>query len=129
CADGAAYERQALRNDPDFLPAKAQLAQDLLRLGEETEGWKLTQAVQKEDAYDVQAYNLVALHDTMAKFTSITNRDFLVRMSVHEAAVYGPQVLALLSQAKSNLSAKYGLEPRRPVIVEIFPEQKDFAVR
>jgi predicted Zn-dependent protease len=128
-AEGADYQRRALQHDSDYLPAKAQLGQDLLRLGEETEGWKLAQQVQKEDGYDVQAYNLAALHDTMAKFTTLTNRDFLVRMSRHEAAVYGPQVLALLSQARSNLCAKYGLEPRRPVIIEIFPEQKDFAVR
>src|SRR5207249_372897 len=122
-------QRQALRHDPNYLPAKAQLAQDLLRLGEEAEGWALAQQVLKEDAYDVQAFNLAALHDTMAKFTTLTNRDFLVRMSRPEATVYGPQVLSLLTQARSNLCAKYGLEPRRPVIIEIFPEQKDFAVR
>jgi len=88
--EGAARQRRALEFDPDYLPAKAQLAQDLLRLGEETEGWQLAQQVQKADAYDVQAYNLAALHDTMAKFTTLTNRDFVVRMGSHEAAVYGP---------------------------------------
>ena len=35
-SQGAAHQRQALRFDPDFLPAKAQLAQDLLRLGSRT---------------------------------------------------------------------------------------------
>src|SRR5437867_8357288 len=69
-AEGAAYQRLVLEHDPDYLPAKAQLAQDLLRLGDETEGWKLAQEVQKLDAYDVEAYNLVTLHDTMAKFAT-----------------------------------------------------------
>jgi tetratricopeptide (TPR) repeat protein len=128
-AEGAAHQRQALANELDYLPAKAQLAQDLLRLGDEVKGWRLAQEVQKRDAYDVQAYNLANLHDVMAKFTTLTNRDFLVRMGSHEAAVYGPQVLALLSQAHSNLCTKYSLEPKRPTIVEVFPEQKDFAVR
>ena len=128
-AEGAAHQRRALANDPDYLPAKAQLAQDLLRLGEEGEGWSLAQEVQKRDAYDVQAYNLANLHDVMAKFTTLTNGDFLVRMGKQEATIYGPQVLALLSQAHSNLCAKYGLQPQRPTIVEVFPEQKDFAVR
>jgi len=65
----------------------------------------------------------------MGKFATLTNRDFLVRMGAHEAAVYGWRVLELLSQARSNLCAKYGIEVKRPTIVEVFPEQKDFAVR
>jgi tetratricopeptide (TPR) repeat protein len=127
--EGAAHQREALSFDPDYLPAKAQLAQDLLRLGDEADGWKLAQEVQKQDAYDVGAYNLATLHDTMAKFTTLTNQDFLVRMNSHEAAVFGDSVLGLLEEARKNLSAKYGFEPKRPTIVEIFHEQKDFAVR
>jgi tetratricopeptide (TPR) repeat protein len=128
-AEGAAHQRQALQYDPDYLPAKAQLAEDLLRLGQEAEGWKLAQEVQKKDAYDVQAYNLVSLHDKMSGFATLTNGDFLVRMTRHEAAVYGQQALQLLGQARSNLCAKYGIELQRPTIVEIFADQKDFAVR
>jgi tetratricopeptide (TPR) repeat protein len=127
--EGADHQRQALKFDPDYLPAKAQLAQDLLRLGNETEGWALAEAVQKQDGYDVEAYNLATLHDTMKKFTAVTNADFIVRMSSPEAALYGPRVLDLLTRAKSNLVVKYGFEIQRPTIVEVFPEQKDFAVR
>ena len=128
-AEGAAHQRQALQMDSDYLLAKAQLAQDLLRLGEEAEGWKLASEVQKQDGYDVEAYNLANLHDLMGKFATLTNGDFLVRMSRHEAAVYGDQVLELLTQARSNLCAKYGMDVKRPTFVEIFPEQKDFEVR
>lgn len=127
--EGAAHQRQALKFDPDYLPAKAQLAQDLLRLGEETEGWRLADEVQKEDGYDVAAYNLTTLHDTMAKFATLTNQEFIVRLSRHEADVYGPRVLELLGQARRVLCAKYGVELKRPTVVEVFPEEKDFAVR
>ncbi len=128
-AEGAAHQRQALQFDEQYLPAKAQLAQDLLRLGEEAEGWRLAEAVQKEDGYDVEAFNLATLHETMGRFATLTNAGFLVRMSRHEAALYGPRALDLLERAKTNLCAKYGLELQRPTIVEVFPEQKDFAVR
>ena len=127
--EGAAHQRQALAFDPDYLPAKAQLAQDLLRLGEEVEGWRLAAEVQKQDAYDVEAYNLVNLRATMSKFSALTNQDFIVRMSRPEAAVYGTRVLELLEQARSTLCAKYGIEVKRPTIVEVFSSQKDFAVR
>lgn len=127
--DGAARQREALDFDPKFLPAKAQLASDLLRLGEEAEGWELAQQVHETDAYDVAAFNLVTLHDTMVGFTTLTNEHFVVRMSQHEAAVYGPRALALLERARTRLTAKYDATLASPTIVEIFPQQKDFGVR
>ncbi len=127
--EGAAYQRTALRLAPDCLPAKAQLAQDLLRLGDEAEGWKLVQQVHESDGYDVEAYNLATLHDTMGNFATVTNADFQVRMSAAEARIYGERALNLLGCAKSNLTQKYGIRLDQPALVEIFPEQKDFAVR
>ncbi|MBI5772275.1 MAG: tetratricopeptide repeat protein [Verrucomicrobia bacterium] len=128
-AEGAACQRRALRFDESFTPAKAQLAQDLLRLGEETEGWELAEAVNKEDGYDVGAYNLVTLKDTMDKFQTLTNEHFILRMSAREAGIYGQEVLALLERARATLTEKYGFQLTTPTTVEIFPEQKDFAVR
>ncbi len=128
-AEGAAMQRQALKFDPDYLPAKAQLSQDLLRLGEEDEGWRLAEEVQRQDGYDVTALNLVTLRDTLAGFQTLTNDHFVVRMTATEAALYGARVLELLEQARTRLGARYGLELPRPVQIEIFAEQKDFAVR
>ncbi len=128
-AEGAAHQRRALEFDPDYLPGKSQLAEDLLRLGEEAEGWQLAEQVQRQDGYDVEAFNLATLHDTLGKFVTLTNRDFLVRMSRLEAEVYGVRVLGLLGRAKTNLCGKYGVKLGQPILVEIFPEQKDFAVR
>lgn len=128
-AEGADHQRQALKFEPGFLPAKAQLAQDLLRLGDTAEGWRLAQEVHDADAYDVTAFNLATLHDTMGRFQVLTNRDFIVRMSAKEAAIYGERVLALLDRAKRQLAPKYGLALDHPITVEIFPEYKDFGVR
>ena len=128
-AEGAASQRKALEFDPDYLPAQIQLAQDLLRLGEEAEGWKLAKGVYEKDGYDVVAYNLVNLHDTIGQFATLTNGHFILRMSKHEAAVYGEQALKLLERARTTLCAKYGIDLDRPTVVEIFPNQKDFGVR
>ncbi|MFM1767960.1 MAG: hypothetical protein RJA22_489 [Verrucomicrobiota bacterium] len=128
-AEGAACQRQALAFDAGHLPAKAQLASDLLRLGQEEEGWRLAGEVQAADGYDVQAFNLSNLRDHMAKFATLTNTHFIVRMATNEAALYGAEVLALLERARTTLCAKYGLELQAPTIVEIFPDPKDFGVR
>lgn len=128
-AEAAAALRQSREFDPNYLPATAELAQSLLRLGEEAEGWSLAQHVHERDDYDVEAYNLVTLRDTMSKYATLTSDDFVVRMASQEVAVYGPRVLDLLRRARATLTEKYGAELARPTYVEIFADQKDFAVR
>jgi tetratricopeptide (TPR) repeat protein len=129
-AEGSALQREALKWDPDFLAAKAQLANDLLRLGgHDDEAWKLADEVQKADPYDVVAYNLTTLHDAIAHFQTLNSEHFLVKMDPKEATIYGADVLALLERAHDTLTKKYGLQPKEKTIVEIFPDQKDFAIR
>ena len=106
-----------------------QLAEDLLRLGQDDAGWALAESVHSNDQYDVTAYNLSVLHDEMDKFATLTNDHFIVHMSQHEAGLYGDQVMDLLSRARETLTRKYSVELTQPTVVEIFPEQKDFAVR
>ncbi len=128
-AESAERQRQALKFDPAFIPAKMQLAQDLLRLGQDDEGWKLVDEVQKADPYDVVAFNLTTLHDRIAKFQTVKSEHFLLRMDPQEAAIYGQDALALLEKAHATLTKKYGLELKQQTIVEIFSDQKDFAIR
>ncbi len=127
--EGAARQRQSLKFDPNYLPAKIQLAEDLLRLGDEKESWVLAGEVNKKDPYNVEAYNLVHLHDAVSAFETLSADGLLVRMDKREAALYGDKVLNLLRQARSKLCEKYGFEPNGPVVVELFPSQQDFAVR
>lgn len=127
--EAAAYQYAAIARDPTYLPAKSQLAQDLLRLGQETEGWQLAKAVNEADGYDVLAYNLNALHDTLAKFSTLENEHFVLRMDAREARLYGDRALALLNRARATLGEKYGFQLDDQVTVEIFPQQKDFAIR
>jgi tetratricopeptide (TPR) repeat protein len=128
-AEGSKYQIQALKFDAGYLPARVQLAQDLLRLGDEEQGWRLAKQVHEQDGYDVTAYNLVTLHDSMEKYKTISDAEFTVRMAEREADIYGDRALALLHRAKTRLSQKYGMALARPTVVEIFAKQNDFAVR
>ncbi|RIK77533.1 MAG: hypothetical protein DCC68_17155 [Planctomycetota bacterium] len=128
-AEGASYQRQALGYDAAYLPAKLQLAQDLLRLGDEDSGWKLADAVFDENNYDVVAHNLATLRDRLTKFTTLERDGIVVRMETQEAAIYGDRVVDLLVRAKRELCAKYDVALSGPTFVEIFPRQQDFAIR
>ncbi len=128
-AEGAARQRQALNLAGDYLPAKVQLCQDLLRLGEEAEGWRLADDVYQNDGYNVLAFNLVTLNENLSRFRTLEDDDFLIRMDAREADIYGHRVVELLHRAKKTLCEKYDVKLDGRVTVEIFPEQKDFAVR
>ncbi len=128
-AEGAAYQRKSLACEPKYLPAKMQLAQDLLRLGEEDEGLVLAQEVYREDGYNVVAHNLVTLQENLAKFRTLEEDGLIVRMDAREAELYGRRVLDLLKRAKTVLACKYDVQIDRPIVVEMFPRQEDFAIR
>jgi len=128
-AEGAAFQRRAIQADPSYLPARIQLAQDLLRLGDEGQGWVLADEVNKRDPYNVEAYNLVHLRDTLTQFRTISEGGLVLKMESHEADVYGDQVMDLLKKAKAELCRKYDFQPENPITVELFPNQQDFAVR
>ncbi len=127
--EGAAYQQKALEFDPTYTPANFQLAQDMLRLGHGAVGWELAKTVAEDDQYNVVAHNLMTLHDRLKDFSVLEAEGIRVRMDRREAAIYGDDVLDLLVEAKNVLCEKYDSQPRMPIYVEIFPEQKDFAIR
>jgi tetratricopeptide (TPR) repeat protein len=128
-ADAVEYQRRALRIDEKFLPAKTQLGQDLLRLGQNDEGWELIRQVAKLDGYNVVTHNLLKLNQKLSKFTTLEADGIQVRMDAREAKIYGPQVVQLIANAREVLCKKYIHELRTPVTIEIFPAQADFAIR
>ena len=127
--ESVAYQRISLKLRPGYLPARFQLAQDLLRIGEESEGWRLASQVQQEDPYHVQAFNLAELKDQLDRYRELRTDHFVVRMEPREAAIYGRQVSEFLEEAHDYLTEKYDVQLDQAVHVEIFPRQQDFAIR
>ena len=127
--EGASYQRKALEANPEYSKAQIQLAQDLLRLGDEEEGWTWAARAHDKDGYNVTAYNLVTLKTTLDEFKTLETDSFIVRMPADEAPIFGSQVLDLLEEARELLSTKYGVTLERRIIVELFGNQNDFGVR
>jgi tetratricopeptide (TPR) repeat protein len=127
--EGAELQKKALAIDPGLLSAKRALAEDLLRLGHSMEAWPILEDVHRRDGYDITAFNLLELRDRVAGFTRVESEHFEVWMAPVEAAVYGDRVTSLLERAHGKLAMKYRFKSTARTTVEIFPEQKDFAVR
>lgn len=128
-AEGSQYQRRALSMDSNFHPARTQLAQDLLRLGNEQEGWEMVALARQGDPFHVTNYNLQILRGELEKYQTIEVPGFVIRMDATEANVYGSQVVEILQQARSTLLGKYKGQLQEPIVVELFAKQRDFAVR
>ena len=127
--EGSSAQRRSLAADPGFVPAQVQLAQDMLRLGDETAGWELAAHAHATDGYNIDAFNLTTLHDRVGGFATVESPHFRIRMSPEEAEIYGDRALALLEEARGLLTERYGFELEERTTVEIYPDPKDFGVR
>jgi len=128
-AEGAAAQRRALEFDPACHKARTQLAQDLLRLGQISEGWQLAEQAGKADQYNSTLFNLLQLKDSLGRYTTLKTEHFEIRMERSEAALYGPRVCSLLEEAWQQFTTRYAFQPEVPVFVEIYQRADDFAVR
>ncbi len=128
-AEGAAAQRRALEADPTCNKARTQLAQDLLRLGQITEGWQLAEEAGKADQYNTTLFNLLQLKDSLGQYTTVRTEHFEIRMERGEAALYGPRVGQLLEEAWQQFTVRYQFQSEVPVTVEIYQRADDFAVR
>jgi len=128
-AEGAKYQQRSLTADPNFHPAQTQLAQDLLRLGNEEQGWEMVQKARRADPFHVTNYNLQLLKAELDKYTTIEAPGFTVRMEKQEADLFGDRVVETLSLARNTLVEKYKAKLQEPIVVDLFAKQRDFAIR
>jgi tetratricopeptide (TPR) repeat protein len=101
----------------------------LLRVGEEGEARQVLERAFEADAFDVVTFNLLQLLDTLDTFTTVPVGNARLRMDPVESPVLEPYARSIVEQAMARYATTYGLEPRGPVLVEIFPKHDDFAVR
>jgi tetratricopeptide (TPR) repeat protein len=124
-----ALVKRALAIEPANARASADLGTHLLRTGDEAAARQALDVAFKADPYDVVAYNLLGLLDSLETFQTI--EDDVVRFRLHpdEAAVLKEHVVPLAHEALRTLGEHYHFTPAAPVLVEMFPRHDDFAVR
>ncbi|RPJ85597.1 MAG: hypothetical protein EHM13_00540, partial [Acidobacteria bacterium] len=128
--EAVALARKAIELEPDDPAAHADLGMHLMRAGDEAEARvSLERAWEEDRHYNVLTFNLLQLLDTLDKFESFESGNVIVRMHPDEAPVLRHYAVPMVERALKEMGARYGLEPRGPILVEIFPEHDDFAVR
>jgi tetratricopeptide (TPR) repeat protein len=127
--EAVALTRKAIALDANNARALADLGMHLMRTGEEAEARRVLDRAFKTDPYDRVTFNLLALLDKLEKFEVIQEGDLILKLHPEELPVLKEYALPLAQRALKELSAAYQFTPKGPILIEIFPQHDDFAVR
>ena len=127
--EAASLVRRGLELDPSNTRSHAELGMHLLRTGDEPGARQALERSFEEDPYDVITFNLLEMLDTLDEFETFEEGDLIVRLHPDEAPVLKDYVIDLGQRALDDLSARYGMEPEVPILIEVFPQHDHFAVR
>ena len=125
----AQFARRATEIAPGLWDAHLNLGMALLRLGQMEPGRAAVEKAFKGDPFNVWAKNTLDLLDTMRDFKETKQGAFIIKASAKESDVLSPYAAKLLEEAATKLTSKYRFTPKGPIIVEIFENHEDFAVR
>ena len=128
-SEAAEFARRAVALEPELWSARLALGMALLRLGRMEEGRAEVEKSFEGDPFNVWAKNTLDLLDAMRDFRETKRGAFVIKAGASESDVLAPYAADLLEEAAAKLTAKYRFTPKGPVVVEIFPNHEDFAVR
>ncbi|MGL4398768.1 MAG: tetratricopeptide repeat protein [Luteolibacter sp.] len=128
-AEAIGFLRQASQEDPRSASIRLELGSNQLRFGQMEEGWQNVALAHELDPYNVAAFNLISLRDKLQDYPVLEKDGVKLRMSPEDMAVFGNDTLDLAVRAKRTLAEKYGVSLSQPVMVEMLPQQEDFAIR
>jgi len=141
--EAVATLRKAVEVQPTHWSAHSQLGINLLRLNDIEGAKKHLEIAYGGDPYDTATVNTLKLLDTLDEFRDIDtvalyrlpseSKDSTVpvvlRLHKDEAKYLSPYVRELTLKAVKTFSERYDFALKEPLVVELFPNHDDFAVR
>lgn len=123
------YAEAAIAADPEYWQAYTVLGGNQIRLGEEAEGKANLEIGFENDPFNVLTSNMLKMFDTLDTYVTVESDHFTVRMSERERDILWPYLEPLLEEGWDRQTAKWNYEPEGPILIEIFEQTEDFAVR
>jgi tetratricopeptide (TPR) repeat protein len=123
------HVRKGIALDPANVKSPADLGSHLMRTGDERNARRALEQAFKVDPWNVVTFNSLALLDRLDTFDTIREGDMVIRLHPDEEAVMREYVPQLAKQSMEALSKRWEFTPKGPILIEMFPNHDDFAVR
>jgi tetratricopeptide (TPR) repeat protein len=121
--------KRAVGIQPDLYSAHAELGVNLLRENKVAEAQQHLAIAYRGDPFSAPIVNTLRLIDSFDNFVVLTHPGVILRLHKDEAPVLEPYLLDLVRRSIETYTKRYGFELKEPVVVELYPEHDDFAVR
>jgi tetratricopeptide (TPR) repeat protein len=125
----ARLARRGTELDPDDPYVHFDLGLYLLRTGDEAAARTALERSWELDESSRVTKNTLDLLDMLDTFTVVDTGRMIFKFHPAQAAVLEPYAIPLAEQAYDEFSARYGMTPSEPILIEVFSEHDDFAVR
>ncbi len=133
-----AWAREAVRHAPDDWQGYYFAGMNLLRLGEETEGYRLLNQAFERNEFNVWAYNMLHVLDKDLRRRELVHHHtehFTVKIHHRDAPFLWPPLQAMLEPLYELLTTKYAVTPTGPrefngrILLLILESHDDFSSR
>jgi len=128
--------QKAVDIEPNLASAHEQLGINLLRDNQMTRARSHLERAYELDPFSPRAVNTLRLMDSYDNFRLVddaphTEGDVGVILRLHkdESAALAPYAIELTRDSIAVFSERYGYALREPVVIEMYPDHDDFAVR
>lgn len=139
------YEK-AVAVQPDLWDARVELGSNLLRDNQMTAAREQLEAAYRGDPYNPRTVNTLRLLDSFSNFDlkpwpepqldgnpgndrQLTQPVMLMRLHKRETAVLERYVRRLAEESIATFEKRYNFKLEEPVVIELYPDHEDFAVR
>ena len=123
------HTRKAIALDRENFRAVADLGAQLMRTGDERNARRNLETAFRIDKWDKMTFNLLELLDRLEPFDTIKEGDMIIRLPPDESPVLKEYVPQLAREAMEALSKRWEFTPKGPILIEMFDQHDDFAVR
>jgi tetratricopeptide (TPR) repeat protein len=145
--EAIALLQKAVQIQPDLYSAHYELGVNLLRENKVAEAQEHLVIAYRGDPFSAPIVNTLRLIDSFDNFVvlnhmpppnsgegdgaapAVRDAGVILRLHKDEAPVLDAYVLDLVKRSIATYSRRYGYELKEPVVVELYPEHDDFAVR
>ncbi|MEM9531783.1 MAG: tetratricopeptide repeat protein [Pseudomonadota bacterium] len=129
---GEWYAR-ALEVQPNLWSARLEYGSNLLRLDQPAAAREQIRLAYEGDPYNAKTVNSLRLLDTLDQFDTrevpLPGAELKLRLHPEESEVLTPYVTDLTARGVKAFAERYRFAPQKPVVVEMYPDHEDFAVR
>ena len=130
--------QKAVDIEPGLASAHEELGVNLLRDNQMSRARKHLESAHNEDPFSPKAVNTLRLLDSFANFRLVNDPELpgdpdlmpiTLRLHKDEAAVIAPYAIRLTRDSIAEFTERYNFKLREPVVIEMYPDHEDFAVR